>query len=65
MHHLFITEQLSIYLVVFNVADDPHGALPEEDKDCGVTHLENLHFWLNSIHAHAPEADIVVLGKLK
>ena len=31
MHHLFITEQLSIYLVVFNVADDPHENLSGED----------------------------------
>ena len=27
-----------------------------------MTQLENIHFWLNSIHAQAPSAPIIVVG---
>ena len=62
MHHVFITNSLSIYVAVFNLAHDPEEALGGEDAECGATRLENLHFWLNSIHAQAPDAPIFVVG---
>ena len=62
MHHIFISPRLSIYLVVFSLAKDPQDELEGEDAACGLTQLENLHFWLNSIHAQAPDAPIIVVG---
>ena len=62
MHHVFITAALSIYVAVFDLAHDPHEALGGEDAECGATRLENLHFWLNGIHAQAPETPIFVIG---
>ena len=62
MHHIFITAALSIYVAVFNLAHDPGESLEGEDAECGATRLENLHFWLNSIHAQAPDAPIYVVG---
>jgi GTPase SAR1 family protein len=64
MHHIFISEELSIYLVLFSLADSP-GALVDEaaaDDNFAMNQLENIHFWLNSIHAQAPNAPIIVVG---
>ena len=62
MHHIFISPRLSIYLVVFSLAKAPKDALEGEDAECGVTQLDNLHFWLNSIHAQAPDAPVIVVA---
>eukprot|EP01043_Picozoa_sp_COSAG02_P031301 COSAG02_NODE_2036_length_10039_cov_174.290040_1_plen_1339_part_00 len=62
MHHIFITPKLSIYLIVFSLEAAPDDALEGEDAECGLTQLQNLHFWLNSVHAQAPDAPIIVVG---
>ena len=62
MHHIFVTPKLSIYVAVFSLESAPGDALEGEDAECGLTQLQNLHFWLNSVHAQAPEAPIIVVG---
>ena len=62
MHHIFITPKLSIYLVVFSLEKAPDAALEGVDRECGLTQLDNLHFWLNSVHGRAPSAPIIVVG---
>eukprot|EP01048_Picozoa_sp_COSAG05_P025081 COSAG05_NODE_6208_length_1000_cov_0.815760_1_plen_304_part_01 len=62
MHHIFITPKLSIYLLAFNLDKDPGSCLLGADAECGLTQLDNLHFWLNSIHAQAPQAPIFVVA---
>jgi hypothetical protein len=48
---------------------DPHRASitsrfgqVDDGEDTGMTQLGNLHFWLDSIHAQAPRAPIIVVG---
>jgi hypothetical protein len=62
MHHIFITNALSVYMVVFSFAEDPDTPLSGEDAASGMTQLQMLHFWLNHVHAQAPQAPIFVVG---
>ena len=55
VHHIFISAELSIYVVVFSFEQCSQDSLQ-------MTQLENLHLWLNSIHAQAPRAPILVVG---
>eukprot|EP01047_Picozoa_sp_COSAG01_P002169 COSAG01_NODE_56_length_31088_cov_39.354771_5_plen_1355_part_00 len=66
MHHIFISSELSIYLVVFSLDEAAEAPLSDEgsivSSGDGITNLDNIHFWLNSIHAQAPRAPIMVIG---
>ena len=44
------------------VAESLDAAIPDDNDASGMTQLENLHFWLNSIHAQAPRMPIIVVG---
>ena len=51
MHHCFIVRR-AIYLVVFNLQVLRESSTPEYKQA-----LEEIHYWLNSIHAHIRDPD--------
>lgn len=67
MHHLFLTNR-GIYLVITRLdawlrTGSLDGPIPEDEEDeAFAPPLEALTFWLSSIHIHAPEALIVIVG---
>ncbi|CAE8739352.1 unnamed protein product [Polarella glacialis] len=72
MHHLFLTNR-GIYLVVTRLdswlvpnLETPEGeespAVTGEDGGAFEPPLEALTFWLSSIHVHAPDAMILIVG---
>lgn len=65
MHHVLMSKRLAVYIVCMSLASDPD-ALIDGDEGCSasvaMTELENLHFWLNSIAAQAPNAPILVVA---
>jgi GTPase SAR1 family protein len=64
MHHLFLTNR-GLYLVVLDLElwlrKGPDGKA-EDNNGTEDPALEALTFWLSSIHVHAPEALIVIVG---
>ena len=62
MQHIFISDKLSIYVVVFSLAAPLDAMLPDEDESYAVTQKQNLLFWLNTVHAQAPSSPIMVVG---
>ena len=62
LHCLLLTVALTQYVVAVSLEHDLDTALTdEEDQVFGMTHGENLDFWLSSIFGRAPSARIVVV----
>ena len=62
LHQIVITEALTRYVVAVSLEHDLDAALHDpEDQVFGMTHGENLDFWLNSIHSGAPSAPILLV----
>jgi hypothetical protein len=62
LHQVLLTEDLTIYVVTVSLEHELGEELQdEEDKVYGMTHGENLDFWLNSIHAKAPWAKVLLV----
>ena len=62
LHQIVITEALTRYVVAVSLEHDLDSPLQDpEDQVFGMTHRENLDFWLNSIHSGAPPAPILVV----
>eukprot|EP01046_Picozoa_sp_COSAG06_P011381 COSAG06_NODE_648_length_13415_cov_83.005783_6_plen_1290_part_01 len=67
MHHIFIPEDFAVFTVVVSLEQHPHALLNayttlDSAQSGGITQLQNLHFWLNTIHAKAPTAPVFVIG---
>ena len=61
-HHCELNDDLAFYVVVWSLADPLDSKLGGEDAHADMTHLENLTYWLNSIHAQAPNAPVLIVG---
>ena len=60
--HILLTEALTIYIAAVSLEYDLDTALQcEEDLPYGMTHRDNLRFWLNTIYGRAPTAPILVV----
>eukprot|EP01043_Picozoa_sp_COSAG02_P036149 COSAG02_NODE_2631_length_8391_cov_16.487096_4_plen_1186_part_00 len=66
MHHVLMSKRLAVYIVCMSLASDPDALTDGDEGSCStgvaMTELENLHFWLNSIAAQAPNAPIIVVA---
>ena len=63
MHHILMSPRLSVYIVCMNLASNPDAQTDgDEGSSVPMTVLENVHFWLNSIAAQAPQAPIILVG---
>ena len=65
MHQILLTEALTIYVVAVSLQHELGEQLRDHEDEkgqksydnvFGMSHGENLDFWLNSIHAKAPKA---------
>lgn len=66
MHHLFLTNR-GIYLVITRLdawlrVGSLDGPMGDDEDEAFAPPLEALTFWLSSIHIHAPEALILIVG---
>ena len=62
LHQILLTAALTQYVVAVSLEHELTEALGEdEDQIFGMTHGENLDFWLSSIAARAPSVRIVVV----
>eukprot|EP01043_Picozoa_sp_COSAG02_P130806 COSAG02_NODE_68523_length_239_cov_2778.600000_1_plen_79_part_11 len=62
LHQLLLAEALTQYVVALSLEhglDAPLGG--EEDQIYGMTHGENLDFWLSSIFGRCPTANILLV----
>ena len=57
-----MTKKRTHYVGVISLAEDPNAPLTGEDAVANMTCLENLHYWLGTIHGYAPRAPISVVG---
>ncbi|GBG35247.1 Rho family GTPase, partial [Hondaea fermentalgiana] len=53
LHHIFLTREGGVYMLVFNMQELMHER---------VQALEYLSFWLNSVKLHAPKAPVLLVG---
>ena len=62
MLRLLLTEALTIYILAVSLEYDLDAALEcAEDVPYNMTHGDNLHFWLNTIHGQAPTAPVLIV----
>ena len=62
LHAILLTRSLTRYVVAVSLEHDLTDLLEDpEHQVSGMTHGENLGFWLNSIHSGAPEAPILLI----
>ena len=61
LQHFLMTEALTLYMAAVSLAHTLDEGLKDSDEVYGMTHGENLEFWLNLIHARAPGAPIIVV----
>eukprot|EP01045_Picozoa_sp_COSAG04_P018856 COSAG04_NODE_1779_length_5595_cov_1.888464_4_plen_1114_part_00 len=61
LHQILLTAALTRYVVAVSLEHDLDAELDGEDRVFGMTHRSNLQFWLHSIHARAPKAQILVV----
>jgi hypothetical protein len=62
LHQILLTEALTRYILAVSLEYDLDDELADpEDRAFGMTHRQNLEFWLRSIHAAAPTAPILVV----
>eukprot|EP01046_Picozoa_sp_COSAG06_P045782 COSAG06_NODE_6383_length_2956_cov_29.742387_2_plen_832_part_01 len=62
LHAIMVTKTRTHYVVSISLAEDPHAPLAGEDSFSNVTCLENFHYWLDVIHAMAPNAPITLVA---
>ena len=61
LHQIVLTEALTMYVVAVSLEYDLDDKLTGEDFHSGLTHGENLDFWLGSIHGCAPGANVLIV----
>ena len=62
LHQILLTVALTQYVVAVSLEHDLSTLLAdEEDRVFGMTHGENLDFWLSSIFGRAPSAKILIV----
>eukprot|EP01051_Picozoa_sp_SAG22_P004045 SAG22_NODE_208_length_15237_cov_22.602774_6_plen_1481_part_00 len=61
-HHCELSDDLTLYVVAWSLDVESTELLGGEDEHAEMSHLENLIYWLNSIHAQAPNAPVLVVA---
>jgi hypothetical protein len=62
LHAILLAELLTRYVLAVSLEHELTDPLDDpEDAVFGMTHGENLEFWLNSIHSRAPRAPILLV----
>eukprot|EP01051_Picozoa_sp_SAG22_P012986 SAG22_NODE_1405_length_4491_cov_3.141849_1_plen_1328_part_10 len=61
-HHCELSDDLTLYVVAWSLDAEPSERLGGEDEHAKMSNLENLIYWLNSIHAQAPNAPVLVVA---
>ena len=62
LHQILLTVALTRYVVGVSLEHDLDEPLTDpEDRAFGMTHRQNLEFWLNSIHSCAPTAPVAIV----
>eukprot|EP01043_Picozoa_sp_COSAG02_P063453 COSAG02_NODE_9003_length_2364_cov_1.188962_1_plen_759_part_10 len=61
-HHCELSAELTVYVVAWSLDHDPKELLGGEDEHAHMSHLENIMYWMNSIHGQAPDARILCVG---
>ena len=56
LHHIFLT-RYGVHVLVFNMQN-----LISKDTEVSSNTKQFIEFWLKSIHAHAPNAKIIMVG---